>query len=128
MKRLAKDESLCIGCRSCERACSTAYYKTEDRDRSCIRIEEKQDGGFGIRICTQCGACGQVCNTEVLRPNAQGVYMLNRKECVGCLMCVGFCPEQVMVQDDSRSEPSKCVACGLCVKACPTGAIWLEID
>ena len=31
-------------------------------------------------------------------------------------MCVGFCPENVMVQCDDYLEPSKCTACGLCVK------------
>ena len=53
------------------------------------------------------------------------LYRLNKKECAGCLMCVGFCPENVMVQCDDYLEPSKCTACGLCVKACPTGAIRL---
>ena len=54
--------------------------------------------------------------------------MLNKKECAGCLMCVGFCPEQVMVQTADRLEPSKCTACGLCVKVCPTGALSLVDD
>ena len=60
-----------------------------------------------------------------LTDDARGVYRLNKKECAGCLMCVGFCPENVMVQCDDYLEPSKCTACGLCVKACPTGAIRL---
>lgn len=126
MKRLVKDESLCIGCRACENACSKAFYKVEDRDKSCIKVNEKEDGSFEIKVCTQCGVCSEVCNTGMIKPNASGVHMINKKECVGCLMCVGFCPEQVMVYDDSRSEPSKCTACGICVKACPTGAIKIE--
>ena len=30
MRRLEKDESLCIGCHQCEEACSKAFYKVSD--------------------------------------------------------------------------------------------------
>lgn len=126
MKRLAKDEALCIGCRQCENACSKAFFKVEDAALSCIRIEDNAAGGHTIRICDQCGKCAEVCNTCVITQNKSGVYMINKKECAGCLMCVGFCPQQVMVHSDDREEPSKCSACGICVKACPTGAIRIE--
>ena len=125
MRRLEKDESLCIGCHQCEEACSKAFYKVSDPMKSCIRITDKEDGSHHIALCTQCGKCSEVCNTGVITEDARGVYRLNKKECAGCLMCVGFCPENVMVQCDDYLEPSKCTACGLCVKACPTGAIRL---
>ncbi len=129
MRHLEKNESLCIGCHQCEAACAKAYYKTEDPAYACIRVEDGKDGGHPvIHICSQCGKCAEVCNTCVIQPNPKGVYMLQKKECVGCLMCVGFCPEQVMVQSDDRLEPSKCTACGICVKACPTGAIYIVED
>ena len=38
MRRLEKDESLCIGCHQCEEACSKAFYKVSDPMKSCIRI------------------------------------------------------------------------------------------
>ena len=48
MKRLiVKNIQNCTGCGSCERACAKAYYKTEDREYSCIRIMDAQ-----IRVCT----------------------------------------------------------------------------
>ena len=126
VKRLVKDESKCTGCRACETACSQAFYKKEDSELSCIRIKEKDEGGFAITICTQCGECAAVCNTSVIRENAKGVFLLNKKECAGCLMCVGYCPEQIMVQCHDSLEPSKCTACGICVKVCPSGAIALS--
>lgn len=127
MRHLEKNESLCIGCHQCEIACAKAYYKVEDPAYACIRVEDGEDGQK-IHICNQCGKCAEVCNTCVIQPNPKGVYMIRKKECVGCLMCVGFCPEQVMVQSDKNLEPSKCTACGICVKACPTGAIYMVED
>ena len=47
-----------------------------------------------------------------------GVYMINKKLCVGCGKCVEVCPMKVMVQKDG-GVVSKCIACGICVKACP---------
>ena len=44
MRRLEKDESLCIGCHQCEEACSKAFYKVSDPMKSCIRITDKEDG------------------------------------------------------------------------------------
>ena len=90
-----------------------------------VRITDREDGTHKISICTQCGICAEVCNTGVISRDAKGVYRLDKKECAGCLMCVGFCPEDVMVQSDDCLEPSKCTACGICVKACPSGAIRL---
>ena len=123
MKRLTADDSLCIGCGNCMDACSKAYYKLEDKALACLRVEERADGSFHVVTCTQCGECAAVCNTAVIKADKYGVYKLNKKECVGCLMCVGYCPYDIMVQNDNALEPSKCVACGLCVKACPTGAL-----
>lgn len=128
MKRLEKDESLCIGCRQCEEACSKAYYKVADSKLSCIRVEDNEDGSHIIHICNQCGKCATLCNSGFITQMKNGVWKLDKKECAGCLMCVAYCPEQVMVQTDDREEPSKCTACGICVKACPTGAIRIVED
>ena len=57
MRRLEKDESLCIGCHQCEEACSKAFYKVSDPMKSCIRITDKEDGSHHIAVCTQCGKC-----------------------------------------------------------------------
>ena len=50
MRRLEKDESLCIGCHQCEEACSKAFYKVSDPMKSCIRITDKEDGSI-ILLC-----------------------------------------------------------------------------
>ena len=40
MKVLTHKQELCTGCRECELACSRAYFKTDDRNYSAIRIVE----------------------------------------------------------------------------------------
>ena len=82
MRRLEKDESLCIGCHQCEEACSKAFYKVSDPMKSCIRITDKEDGSHHIAVCTQCGKCSEVCNTGVITEDARGVYRLNKKDSV----------------------------------------------
>ena len=52
---------------------------------------------------------------------------LKKKECVGCLSCVGFCPTLTMYYHESQVEPIKCISCALCVKECPTGALAVEV-
>ena len=122
MKRLiVKNIQNCTGCGSCERACAKAYYKTEDREYSCIRIMDAQ-----IRVCTQCGKCADVCPMEAIRQYPQGVYMIDRKACIGCLACADICPADVICKSHDNIFATKCTACGLCVRACENGVIQIE--
>ena len=88
----------------------------------------KVDGGKKqkIDVCTQCGVCIDICPVEVITRDKRGVVRIGKKDCVGCFMCVGFCPEDAMMMHDDYIEPFKCIACGLCAKKCPTGAIVVE--
>ncbi len=128
MKKLVKEEAKCIRCGNCEKACSQAFFKVNDREKSCIKVSQGENGVAKIITCTQCGECAVVCNTEVIKQDKNGIYRISKKECAGCLMCVGFCPEGAMMQQDDLIEPFKCISCGICVKACPTNAIWIETN
>jgi len=112
-------------CRACATACSNAYFKTDDLKSSRIQIEEVT-GMPKIRVCDQCGACIAVCPTKALGRDSNGVVLLRRNKCTGCLMCVGFCDAGYMFFNAERqTEPFKCIACGLCVKACKYDALIL---
>lgn len=126
MKRLKVDPKKCIRCGICEKVCSEAYFKENNREKSCIRINDILNGYPNIVVCTQCGECADVCNTEVIKKDKNGVFRINKDECVGCLMCVGYCPIGAMMHHDDLLTPFKCTACGLCVKSCPTGALSIE--
>jgi carbon-monoxide dehydrogenase iron sulfur subunit len=112
----------------CETECSTRVFKSKDRRRSAIQVREiaAADGQGPSRImvsCDQCGDCIEVCPANALTRNRLGVVVLDKKACVGCYMCVGFCDNGTFFQTEGWLEPHKCTACGVCVKVCPHGAL-----
>ena len=119
MKKLAvKKNETCMACLQCVQACSTAFYKEFDVEKSCIQIVEK-NGAAKPMICIQCGKCAKVCEAGAITQNPKtGVYMINKKLCVSCGKCVEACPMKVMVLPEN-GPASKCISCGICVKACP---------
>ncbi|MFI3313918.1 MAG: 4Fe-4S binding protein [Eubacteriales bacterium] len=118
MKKLTvKKGSTCMACLACVRACSEAFYKEFDEEKSCIQLVEKKDTVRPM-TCVQCGKCAKVCEAGAITQNAKGVYMINKKLCTQCGKCKEVCPFHVMVQV-AESPATKCIACGICVKACP---------
>ena len=119
MKKLTvKKGETCMACLECVRACSMAFYKEFDPDKSCIQIVDRK-GAAKPMTCVQCGKCAAACEHGAITQNAKGVYMINKKLCVGCGKCVEACPFGVMVKAEDSPVASKCIACGICVKACP---------
>ena len=127
MKILVHKQELCTGCRACEVACSTAYFKTPDQKKTAIRIINN-DNSFHARKCTQCGECIDMCTAHAIYRDKNGVVRIDKKLCVGCLGCVGYCSELVMFYDDNLTEPFKCIACNICVKACPENALEVLVS
>ena len=123
MRKLVADPAKCTGCGACEVACSKAYYKAADREKSAIRVSADVQGGYAIAVCDQCGDCRGMCSMMSLMTAKNGVVRLDKKTCVGCLICVAECLRGYMFFNDSLPTPFKCVACGLCVKQCAAGAL-----
>lgn len=128
MKIVKTKPELCDGCGACMMACSKVQFKEENSEKSAIRILKKDDEQekYNIYVCNHCGECVPVCNTESLSEAKNGAIRLSKKTCVGCYICVGFCPNNAMFVNEEINEPIKCIACGTCVKVCPTGAIYME--
>lgn len=126
MKKLVvTDKTGCMACLACERACSEAFYKEFDPEKSCIRIVEK-NGMPKPNVCIQCGKCARACEAGAIKQNAKGVYMIDKKLCTGCGKCVEVCPMGVMVKVETAPTPTKCIACGICAKACPMGILEIQ--
>lgn len=119
----------CKGCRDCEVACSKIQFNSnEGGGKSAIRINEHK-GKYTMHVCNQNGLCIDICPVGALERKSNGAVILDKKTCVGCQMCVGFCPEKAMRHHPDRLQPFKCISCGACVKACPEKALELvEVD
>jgi carbon-monoxide dehydrogenase iron sulfur subunit len=116
----------CKGDGACEKACSNVHHKNDKGgDWSTIRIM-KSDAGFTMSNCNMCGLCIDMCPVLAIRRINSGTVLLDKKKCVGCQACVGFCPRNVMRKAPAVITPFKCIACGQCVKACPEGALELK--
>jgi len=125
IKRLGKDYTKCIACGACMTACSTTYFKRDDPELSCIRIDAAGEGAQPrIRVCDQtCRLCVAECPVQALSVTSKGVVVLDRRLCIGCLACVAVCPIGAMMHSPGLHNPFKCIACGICAGKCPSGAI-----
>ncbi len=54
-------------------------------------------------------------------------WVLIRKNCTGCAICVDVCPEEAVELPREKAYPEpragKCTGCLICVKECPFAAI-----
>jgi len=119
----------CKGHGDCMKACSKVHHKNDKGGEwSAIRIE-KSSSGFAMTNCNMCGLCIDLCPVQAIKRLNSGTVVLDKKKCVGCQACVGFCPRGVMRRAPEVIVPFKCIACGACVRACPEGALELkEVD
>jgi len=106
----------------CEVACASKVFKLDDSTMAAIQIRII-DGNGHVTLCDQCGDCIVVCPADALSRNRQGVVMLDKKLCVACYTCIGFCEKSAFMRTPGRLEPYKCTACSICVKACPKSAL-----
>lgn len=128
-KILFVDTEKCTGCRLCENVCSISHEKVSNPNRARIHIVKWDNAGLYIpMICQQCETpiCENVCPMNAItRDEKTGAMLINEELCVGCKMCVMFCPLGGVVIDKNR-KIIKCDLCKgdpICVKFCIPGAL-----
>jgi len=124
MKFVKPVHSKCDGVGACEKICAKTFFKLENPEYSSIRVNS-ENGKHSINVCNQCGECIDVCPVKAIYRNKIGTVVIKKDICVGCFMCVGFCPTHSMRKTQGQKEPFKCISCGACVKACQKGALSL---
>lgn len=129
LKWLKVDPDKCVGCGTCMETCSTTWFKENNPALSRIQVTKKDEDNYDLNACNQCGTCIDMCPVGALARDGNGIVRMDEKKCVGCLMCVGFCPtKSFFYHAAKRSEPFKCIACGLCVKKCPVEALTIVTE
>jgi len=128
--RLVVTPTLCIGCRTCELACS--FTHAVDGKLGLSRIYPL-DGGFKELwvpvTCLQCEdpACAKSCLVNAITRNPEtGAMVLDDDRCVRCLACVAACPFGCSLHDGQNGIIVKCDLCGgdpVCAHFCPTKAL-----
>jgi Fe-S-cluster-containing hydrogenase component 2 len=59
------------------------------------------------------------------------VVQIDANQCIGCALCVQYCPVDMVHLDPDTKKAVKCELCQgdpACVAACPTGALEFVSD
>jgi Fe-S-cluster-containing dehydrogenase component len=125
---LRADSSKCSGCRACLVACALATFGENNPKKASLAVipHFPDPGTFEVKTCTQCGECAAVCPVDAIPQNERGAYYIDSELCIGCLVCVGACPEGVVLTHPDREAPFECTLCGECVPACGMDVLWIE--
>ena len=140
------DANRCIGCKSCESACSE--WNGLSMGTRWRQVVSTEHGTFPspLRInfsmaCNNCqeAPCVRACPTRALHVDSQaGLVALNKQKCIGCRYCEWACPYGAIQYDAKSKTVSKCTLCAdrlasrlapACVTSCPTECLQFgDID
>ena len=122
MKQLYYDVKKCLGCKSCEIACSLAHSLTGELFKalgeevlSLPRKKVLASGGKNYPVsCRHCKApiCVDACMAAALTYDKEkGMVIHDDKRCVGCWMCVMVCPYGAIRPNIKTKIPIACDKC-----------------
>jgi Fe-S-cluster-containing dehydrogenase component len=150
------DTTRCIGCRSCERACSVANnlpVPDVEKDGALAQVRDTSDHQWTVvnrfdtakgevfvkKQCMHCWqpACGAACLTNAMYKTRTGPVIWRAGKCMGCRFCMISCPFDVPKFEYNSWNPKiqKCSMCAerlevgqkpACVEACPTDALMFS--
>jgi Fe-S-cluster-containing dehydrogenase component len=140
-KNIFVDLEYCIGCRTCEIAC-----KQENNIPVGIKwinvvkvgpqmVGDKLRMDFVPMRCRHCtkAPCIDACPIKAVTKRPDGIVLINREKCSGCMLCAEACPLGAIQLNTEAQVAEKCTLCvhridaGLepaCVQTCPSKCIY----
>jgi len=89
------DESMCVGCDNCEKACAETHGGVS-------RLNRKEGDSFAsVHIASACRHCYEPgcmtdCPPDAISRQEDGSIFINPETCIGCGNCVANCPFEVV--------------------------------
>lgn len=140
MKRVYVNEEWCLGCHLCKYNCAFANSGMKDMaaalkgkpifPRIHIEGDDKISYAVSCRHCTD-PICVMSCIAGAISKK-DGVVVIDKNKCVGCLTCVLVCPYGALAPSES-GVMQKCELCTTnsrgepaCAAGCPNHAIVYE--
>ena len=147
------DTTRCIGCRSCEVACSVAndnFVPDIKTDNALAKVRDTSDKQYTVvnrfntekgevfvkRQCMHCwqAACVAMCLVNAMFKTKEGPVTWDGNKCMGCRFCMVACPFDIPKAEYTSWNPRimKCTMCyerlqegkkPACVQACPTDTL-----
>ncbi|GAB1535382.1 4Fe-4S dicluster domain-containing protein [Geovibrio sp. ADMFC3] len=133
-KTLVIDLDRCIGCYSCEISCKNenlidlgVYYNKVQTMGPSGKFPDIEMY-YLPTVCQSCknAPCVEVCPTGASYINDEGVILIDKAKCIGCLACMSACPYGARSFNVGVGVVEKCTLCDhlkapdkpACVKAC----------
>jgi len=114
----------CLGCKTCEFACSAIKENSLDPSLSRIRVVNFEPTGSMAIACLLCEdpPCVAVCPTKALFKGKNGVIQVDEGKCTGCKWCLKACRFGAITWNPVKRTVMMCDLCDgdpECVKLCP---------
>ena len=129
------DPSRCIGCRSCEAACSECETHRGVPMISVDFLDRSRGTETVPTVCMHCDdpTCAQVCPADAIKKTEAGIVQSALKpRCIACGNCVVACPfgvpkvmvkQQLMMKCDMCYDRTSVGKKPMCATVCPSGAL-----
>jgi Fe-S-cluster-containing hydrogenase component 2 len=129
-KVLVTEYEKCVGCQTCEMACSVKHTATSNPHQSRIAVVKWDMDGEGIPIaCSHCeeAPCQSICPVlAITRDVSLDRVVIDYDKCIGCRLCVAVCPFGAASFDSISGKVIKCDLCEgdpICARFCSYGAL-----